>query len=83
MPNMSYCRFENTYNDLCDCLRILKEEGFDGIESQRERHAAENLMKVAARYVEVYRGAEEVEHEAIDLEGLRRLAELKAQLETA
>jgi hypothetical protein len=20
MPNMSYCRFRNTYNDLCDCV---------------------------------------------------------------
>jgi hypothetical protein len=23
MANMSYCRFENTYNDLKDCERIL------------------------------------------------------------
>lgn len=58
MPNMSYCRFENTYNDLVDCLRTLKEEGFDGIESQRERDAAEDLMKLATRYAEVYRDAE-------------------------
>lgn len=55
MPNMSYCRFENTYNDLCDCLTALKDEGLQGIESQRERHAAEDLMKVALRYVDVYK----------------------------
>ena len=64
MPNMSYCRFENTYNDLVDCLRTLMEEGFEGIESQRERFAAEDLMKVAARYVEVYRDAERMKHSA-------------------
>ena len=57
MPNMSYCRFENTYNDLVDCLRTLKDEGFDGIESHREREAAEDLMKVAIRFVDVYKDA--------------------------
>lgn len=55
MPNMSYCRFENTYNDLVDCLAALKDEGLQGIESQRERLAAEDLMKVALRYVDVYK----------------------------
>ena len=27
MPNMSYCRFQNTYPDLLDCYRALKEAG--------------------------------------------------------
>ena len=26
MPNMSYCRFENTYNDLIDCLDNISDE---------------------------------------------------------
>lgn len=26
MANMSYCRFENTYNDLVDCYHNLDEE---------------------------------------------------------
>ena len=26
MPNMSYCRFENTYNDLIDCLDNIRDE---------------------------------------------------------
>ena len=26
MPNMSYCRFENTYNDLVDCLENINDE---------------------------------------------------------
>jgi hypothetical protein len=26
MANMSYCRFENTYHDLLDCLNNISEE---------------------------------------------------------
>ena len=54
MPNMSYCRFENTFNDFRDCLAALKDEGMHAIESRRERDYAEDLMKLAVRYVEVY-----------------------------
>lgn len=25
MANMSYCRFENTYGDLADCVRALRD----------------------------------------------------------
>lgn len=25
MANMSYCRFENTYNDLVDCMENIEE----------------------------------------------------------
>ena len=57
MANMSYCRFENTYNDLCDCLNVLKYEGIQGIESDREKEAAEDLLKIALRYIEVYNDA--------------------------
>lgn len=64
MPNMSYCRFENTYNDLCDCLAALKDEGLDGIESARERHSAEDLMKVALRYVDAYNEAQRLRRAA-------------------
>lgn len=28
MPNMSYCRFRNTRDDLNDCLDALREEKF-------------------------------------------------------
>lgn len=65
MPNMSYCRFENTYNDLCDCLAALKDEGLDGIESASERYAAEDLMKVALRYVDVYKEAQRLRRAAV------------------
>ena len=26
MPNMSYCRFENTFGDLLDCFNNINEE---------------------------------------------------------
>ena len=29
MANMSYCRFENTYNDLLDCLENIEFEAED------------------------------------------------------
>jgi len=32
MANMSYCRFENTYNDLLDCLENIEFEA----ESERD-----------------------------------------------
>lgn len=28
MPNMSYCRFENTYNDLMDCYNNMEKSTF-------------------------------------------------------
>lgn len=60
MPNMSYCRFENTYIDLIDCFQALKDEGLHGIESKRERDAAEDLMKLALRYVDAYKEAHRI-----------------------
>lgn len=41
MSNMSYCKFQNTLNDLKDCLESL-EEG--KIESQEEKVAAYEMM---------------------------------------
>jgi hypothetical protein len=37
MPNMSYCRFENTFNDLLDCLRNITEETNSRDEMYRKR----------------------------------------------
>jgi hypothetical protein len=31
MPNMSYCRFENTLRDLQDCKEALDEQGVERI----------------------------------------------------
>lgn len=37
MPNMSYCRFENTYRDLRDCYENMEGKLSDSETSYRER----------------------------------------------
>ncbi len=37
MPNMSYCRFENTFSDLIDCLENITEETNNRDEDYRKR----------------------------------------------
>lgn len=61
MPNMSYCRFQNTFNDLRDCLTVLREEGLDGIESRSELEYAQSLAIVARKIVAAYEEAVEQE----------------------
>ena len=57
MANMSYCRFENTLDDLVDCLNALEEEGMDTLQSRREREAAEDLVYTAKRFIEAFETA--------------------------
>ena len=56
---MSYCRFENTLNDLKDCLAAIKEEGMDTLDSLSEVVAAEELMLTAKRFIKEYERARE------------------------
>jgi intergrase/recombinase len=42
MRNMSYCRFENTSNDLEDCLSAITNRN---IKSERERDIAKRMLK--------------------------------------
>ena len=42
MPNMSYCRFQNTLRDLQDCFEHLD----DIIEDEEELKAQEKLIKL-------------------------------------
>ena len=46
MPNMSYCRFENTYNDLLDVY-----ENFDKPASQREALYRSRIYNLCNRIV--------------------------------
>lgn len=64
MPNMSYCRFENTYNDLRDCMSALLDEGLDAPSSPRELDYAAAMATLATRYLEVYKRAEILRDEA-------------------
>ena len=57
MPNMSYCRFENTLNALVDCLNAIEDEGMDTLKSRYEREAAESLVYTAKRFLDAYENA--------------------------
>ena len=48
MANMSYCRFQNTYNDLIDCSVNL----FDEDMSDSEKMARKNLIELCKEIVE-------------------------------
>jgi len=39
MANMSYCRFQNTYRDLQDCIYALNDNGPDTLSAQELRYA--------------------------------------------
>lgn len=46
MPNMSYCRFRNTLQDLRDCWYALNEEvDLDGLGEEEER-AKNSLVRL-------------------------------------
>lgn len=68
MPNMSYCRFENTNNDLKDCFNALMEDGLQTLGSQYEKDAAENLFYIAKKFVKLYNDLKN--EEAARAEGL-------------
>jgi hypothetical protein len=46
MPNMSYCRFENTYKDLLDCFRALRDLDELNDLSDSEKSYAERLINL-------------------------------------
>jgi hypothetical protein len=45
MANMSYCRFQNTYRDLQDCVNALNDNGADTL-SDDELAAARMMMQL-------------------------------------
>lgn len=50
MPNMSYCRFQNTLGDLQDCFNSMsdfssREEWLESLSSD-EKRAAKRLLKL-------------------------------------
>lgn len=51
MPNMSYCRFENTYRDLVDCETALSD---GGKLSDQEAGYAFRLVKLCQMIVEQF-----------------------------
>jgi hypothetical protein len=39
MPNMSYCRFQNTYSDLKDCFDALHEKSLNELSETEKKYA--------------------------------------------
>lgn len=59
--NMSYCMFENTVSDMRDCVRRLRDWGWD-VEELMENASTEHEKKAIANFVKLCREvSEEVE----------------------
>lgn len=56
MANMSYCRFENTYNDLCDCYQEMDDENSL---SESEKKYRKKLISLCEKVVNNYLPDEE------------------------
>ena len=52
MGNMSYCRFENTMNDLRDCLRHIAEDA----ENRRDEDSRQEMLELFRTIGEDYDG---------------------------
>ena len=72
MANMSYCRFENTSNDLQDCLDQLIEAVDEGmslkqftasLSSEYERRALRQIIQMCADFTEAAEQLESYEEE--------------------
>jgi hypothetical protein len=48
MPNMSYCRFENTLGDMNDCLNALEERN---VSSNSERRKASKMLNTICKFL--------------------------------
>jgi hypothetical protein len=60
MVNMSYCRFENTYNDLIDCIENLNQEA----SNERDERYRIRLIELLIETVESGEAEEALEAEA-------------------
>lgn len=58
MANMSYCRFENTFSDLGDCVFALNVNGLESL-SERERGYAEKMYRLCQDFIDTYEDCEE------------------------
>ena len=49
---MAYCRFENTYKDLQDCVRSLETKSLEEL-SDIEKKFAKKMRKLCEEYLEL------------------------------
>jgi len=59
MPNMSYCRFENTARDLRDCLDAIRNGKIDELNSY-EIQGLKNILDDAKSIVSMREELEEI-----------------------
>lgn len=50
MSNMSYCRFENTHNDLMDCYHNMDDDDLSESESKYRAKLIELCVEIALDY---------------------------------
>jgi len=64
MPNMSYCRFENTVNDMQDCLHAIEYRETDSL-SDYEVKALQHFLELGKVIVDYEDDIEQIleEHE--------------------
>lgn len=46
MGNMSYCRFENTHQDLQECLGALEEDGLKRTYAKANQYEKPNIIRL-------------------------------------
>ena len=51
MPNMSYCRFENTSTDLDDCVDAINSGALHDDLSEYERRGVKRILNLAKEIV--------------------------------
>ena len=51
MPNMSYCRFENTVNDMNDCLNAIEDREVNDL-SDYELRALKDFLELGQAIVD-------------------------------
>ena len=59
MPNMSYCRFENTLRDLIDCRDNWDDVADEDLSSDYERRSKQRLKKVILEMASWWEGEDE------------------------
>lgn len=58
MGNMSYCRFENTSNDMLDCERAIQEGDLEDM-SSHEKAGFIRFIKTCQRIAEDFEGMDD------------------------
>ena len=64
MPNMSYCRFENTYRDLMDCYHNMENSIYNDREIRYKKQLIDLCAQIADQYTDFV--FEEDEEEEIE-----------------